>query len=148
MSWIASTSEERRAQLGRFLLGTGGIGGIAGATGPGLGLSEEEGLRLIDRAVAEGMTVLDTADVYTGGTSERVVATTVRPCRFASTTRARPTDEVAPRTSSVSPLAGRTPTASEPQAVCSISGTAPSCSQGRSLSKAITWVAGTWTYSA
>lgn len=75
MTWIASTHQERQAQLGRFLLGTGGIGGIAVATGPGIGLSEKDGLRLIDRAVGEGFRVLDTADIYTGGTSERVVGT-------------------------------------------------------------------------
>lgn len=69
MTWIASTHERRRAQLGRFLLGTGSI------AVPGLGLSEEDGLKLIDRAVAEGFTSLDTADVYAGGTSERVVGT-------------------------------------------------------------------------
>jgi aryl-alcohol dehydrogenase-like predicted oxidoreductase len=75
MTWIAASQQERREQLGRFLLGTGGIGGIAGATGPGLGLSDSEGLALIDRAVEEGFKVLDTADMYTGGNSERVVGT-------------------------------------------------------------------------
>jgi aryl-alcohol dehydrogenase-like predicted oxidoreductase len=73
MTWLASSPEARREQFGRFLLGTGGIGGIAVSTGPGLGLSETEGLALIDRAVGEGFKVLDTADVYTGGASERVV---------------------------------------------------------------------------
>jgi aryl-alcohol dehydrogenase-like predicted oxidoreductase len=75
MTWISAGQHERREQLGRFLLGTGGIGGIAGATGPGLGLSDSEGLALIDRAVREGFKVLDTADMYTGGNSERVVGT-------------------------------------------------------------------------
>jgi 1-deoxyxylulose-5-phosphate synthase len=73
LTWIASSAPGRREQLGRFLLGTGNIGGSATATGPGIGLSEQEGLDLIDRAVREGFKVLDTADVYTGGTSERVV---------------------------------------------------------------------------
>jgi 1-deoxyxylulose-5-phosphate synthase len=73
MTWIASSPAERRAQFGRFLLGTGNIGGIAVATGPGLGLSDDEGLALIDRAVATGVRILDTADAYTGGNSERVV---------------------------------------------------------------------------
>lgn len=73
MTWIASSSQERRAQLGAFMLGTGNIGGVATQTGPGLGLSDDEGLGLIDRAVAEGFKVIDTADVYTGGNSERVV---------------------------------------------------------------------------
>ena len=79
MTWIAASQQERREQLGRFLLGTGGIGGIAGATGPGLGLSDSEGLALIDRAVEEGFKVLDTADMYTGGNSEHVVGTWNRP---------------------------------------------------------------------
>ncbi len=61
------------AELGRFILGTGGIGGMAAVTGPGIGLSEEQGHRLIDRAVREGFTVLDTADVYGLGNSERIL---------------------------------------------------------------------------
>ncbi|MEU6853235.1 aldo/keto reductase [Actinacidiphila alni] len=73
MTWIASSPQERGAQLGRFVLGTGNIGGVATQTGPGLGLSDAEGIDLIDRAVAEGFRVVDTADVYTGGNSERVV---------------------------------------------------------------------------
>jgi 1-deoxyxylulose-5-phosphate synthase len=73
MTWIAASAAERREQFGRILLGTGGIGGIAGATGPGIGLPEPEGLALIDRAVAEGVKVLDSADVYAGGESERIV---------------------------------------------------------------------------
>jgi aryl-alcohol dehydrogenase-like predicted oxidoreductase len=73
LTWIASSAHERRAQLGRFLLGTGNIGGVATLTGPGLGLSDSEGLGLIDRAVADGFTVIDTADIYTGGNSERVI---------------------------------------------------------------------------
>ncbi|SDM78371.1 hypothetical protein [Actinacidiphila guanduensis] len=63
MAWIASTHTERQKELGSFQLGTGGIGGIAFATGPGIGLPEEEGHKLIDRAVnEEGFKVLDTAD--------------------------------------------------------------------------------------
>lgn len=82
MSWIGRTAQQRREQLGSFVLGTGGIGGIARATGPGIGLSEEAGHRLIDRAVdKEGIKVLDTADVYAAGASERIVGTwnTARP---------------------------------------------------------------------
>ncbi|GAA4725392.1 aldo/keto reductase [Nocardioides endophyticus] len=67
------TREDLDVYFGQFVLGTGGIGGIAGETGPGIGLSESDGLGLIDRAVAEGFRVIDTSDVYTGGTSERVV---------------------------------------------------------------------------
>ena len=43
------------------------------AASEGLGLSDAEGLALIDRAVTEGFAVIDTADIYTGGNSERVV---------------------------------------------------------------------------
>src|SRR5258708_4605683 len=43
MTWIAAAQQERREQIGRFLLGTGGIGGIARATGLGLGLSATDG---------------------------------------------------------------------------------------------------------
>lgn len=78
MTWIDSTVSRRRAQLGPFMLGTGGIGGIAAATGPGLGLSADEGIELISRAVAEGFAALDTADIYTGGNSEAVVGRWVR----------------------------------------------------------------------
>jgi aryl-alcohol dehydrogenase-like predicted oxidoreductase len=73
VTWIASSPQTRREQFGRFLLGTGNIGGLAALTGPGLGLSDDEGLDLIDRAVAEDFKVVDTADIYTGGNSERVV---------------------------------------------------------------------------
>lgn len=75
MTWIASTNAERRTQLGQFLLGTGNIGGIGLATGPGIGLSPEEGLQLIERAAGAGFKVFDTADAYTGGTSQLVVGT-------------------------------------------------------------------------
>src|SRR5258708_8451317 len=57
MTWIAAAQQERREQIGRFLLGTGGIGGIAGATGLGLGLSDSEGLALIDRPGKEGFKI-------------------------------------------------------------------------------------------
>jgi aryl-alcohol dehydrogenase-like predicted oxidoreductase len=70
---VSDIAQERRAQFGRFLLGTGNIGGIATTTGPGIGLSEPEGLDLIDRALEEGIAVIDTSDAYTGGASERVV---------------------------------------------------------------------------
>ena len=64
------------AGRGSFLLGTGGIGGIAAATGPGIGLSQEEGHKLIDRALGkEGIKVLDTADIYAAGAGERIVGT-------------------------------------------------------------------------
>ncbi|MEV6843627.1 aldo/keto reductase [Actinoplanes sp. NPDC051411] len=73
MTWIASTTLARRAQFGRFLLGAGNIGGSGSAVGPGIGLSDTEGFGLIDRAVEEGFKILDTADFYTRGNSERVI---------------------------------------------------------------------------
>ena len=73
MSWIAPSPEARREQFGRFLIGTGNIGGIAASTGPGIGLSDDEGFNLIDRALTEGAKIIDTADIYAGGNSERVV---------------------------------------------------------------------------
>jgi aryl-alcohol dehydrogenase-like predicted oxidoreductase len=73
MSWIASSPAARREQFGRFLVGTGNIGGIAATTGPGIGLSDDEGFNLIDRALTEGAKIIDTSDIYAGGNSERVV---------------------------------------------------------------------------
>jgi 1-deoxyxylulose-5-phosphate synthase len=73
--WVKATSHERKAQFGSFLLGTGNIGGIAAATGPGLGLSDGEGIDLLNRAVERNVKVIDTADAYAGGHSEQVVGT-------------------------------------------------------------------------
>ena len=73
MTWIAASPDARREQFGRFLLGTGNIGGLAATTGQGIGLSDEEGFSLIDRALTEGAKILDTSDIYAGGNSERVV---------------------------------------------------------------------------
>jgi 1-deoxyxylulose-5-phosphate synthase len=73
VTWIASSPDARREQFGRFLLGTGNIGGLAATTGRGIGLSDQEGLNLIDRALAEGAKIIDTSDIYAGGNSERVV---------------------------------------------------------------------------
>ena len=75
VTWIASSPDARREQFGRFLLGTGNIGGLAATTGPGIGLSDDEGRNLIDRALTEGAKIIDTSDIYTGGNSERVVGT-------------------------------------------------------------------------
>src|SRR5713101_224047 len=62
--------------------------------------------------------------------------------------RGRPTDVVPPRTSSRSPFSRRSDLNSEPHAVCSISGMAPSVSQGSSVLMACTCFAGTEVYSA
>jgi aryl-alcohol dehydrogenase-like predicted oxidoreductase len=71
----------QRRQLGRtgievseFFFGAGAIGGIGSSpTTRGRGLSTDEGLTRIDEAVEIGITVLDTANTYAGGESERVV---------------------------------------------------------------------------
>jgi 1-deoxyxylulose-5-phosphate synthase len=73
MTWLASTPQLRREQFGRFVLGTGNLGGVATTTGPGIGLSEGEGVELIDRAVREQFKIIDTADVYARGASEQIV---------------------------------------------------------------------------
>jgi hypothetical protein len=59
-----------------------------------------------------------------------------------------PTDEVPPRTRSVWPRWASRPVVSDPYAVCSISGTAPSVAQSRSEVNGMTWPAGTLVYSA
>lgn len=59
--------------ISRFILGTGVFGGVAMVTGPGIGLDEEQSGALIDRALELGVTVLDSADIYCGGASERII---------------------------------------------------------------------------
>jgi 1-deoxyxylulose-5-phosphate synthase len=73
MTWLASTPQLRREQFGRFVLGTGNLGGVAATTGPGIGLSEREGVELLERAVREQFKIIDTSDVYAGGASEQIV---------------------------------------------------------------------------
>ncbi len=78
----------------------------------------------------------------------RVVASTVAPRQRASAAAARPTEEVPPRISTDCPGCRSRPTVSEPYAVCTISGSAPSTSQGSSVSTGITCASGTDVYSA
>jgi aryl-alcohol dehydrogenase-like predicted oxidoreductase len=59
--------------ISRFILGTGNFGGVAMVTGPGIGLDEEQSGALVDRALELGITVLDSADIYCGGASERII---------------------------------------------------------------------------
>ena len=73
-------SEIPQTQLGstgisisRFILGTGNFGGSATVTGPGIGLDEEQSGALIDRSLELGVSVLDSADIYCGGASERMI---------------------------------------------------------------------------
>ena len=61
-------------EISRVILGCGNIGGIGSPPATrGQGNTPEEGYALIDHAVELGVTVLDTANSYGGGESERVV---------------------------------------------------------------------------
>src|ERR1700689_2608633 len=72
--------------VSRVFLGCGSIGGVGSpASTRGLGLTVDEGLEQIEAAVRLGITVLDTANAYAGGESERTVG------RWLA---ARPDDEV------------------------------------------------------
>jgi aryl-alcohol dehydrogenase-like predicted oxidoreductase len=70
-----------KRQLGRtgieiteFVYGAGSIGGIGGAESTrGLGIDAEQGLDRLSEAHALGIRVVDTADSYGGGESERTV---------------------------------------------------------------------------
>jgi 1-deoxyxylulose-5-phosphate synthase len=73
MNWLEESLEARRAQIGRFVLGTGNFGGIASTVAPGVGLSATASHDLIETAIAEGLRVLDTSDVYARGASERII---------------------------------------------------------------------------
>lgn len=73
MNWSAKPIEDRRKEIGTFLLGTGNFGGIARTIGPGVGLDESDSHALMNRAVGEGIRVLDTADSYALGASEDIV---------------------------------------------------------------------------
>jgi 1-deoxyxylulose-5-phosphate synthase len=60
--------------VSEFFFGAGAIGGIgSSAATRGHGLSPEEGLARLDEARDLGVTVIDTADAYGGGESERTV---------------------------------------------------------------------------
>jgi aryl-alcohol dehydrogenase-like predicted oxidoreductase len=60
--------------VSRVFLGCGSIGGIGSpASTRGLGLTVDEGLEQIEAAVRLGVNVLDTANSYAGGESERTV---------------------------------------------------------------------------
>src|ERR1700691_6384365 len=60
--------------VSRVFFGCGSSGGIGSpASTRGLGLTVDEGLEQIEAAVRLGVTVLDTANAYAGGESERTV---------------------------------------------------------------------------
>jgi 1-deoxyxylulose-5-phosphate synthase len=61
-------------EVGDFVCGAGSIGGFGSSPAlRGQGLTAAEGRRQLDAAVARGIRVIDTADAYGGGESERVV---------------------------------------------------------------------------
>lgn len=61
-------------KVSRVIYGAGSIGGVGGATATrGLGISAGQGLARLSEAHALGIRVIDTADTYGGGESERTV---------------------------------------------------------------------------
>lgn len=61
-------------QVSEFFVGAGSIGGIGtSATTRGSGLTPEEGMERLDEARDLGIRVVDTADAYGGGESEKAV---------------------------------------------------------------------------
>jgi aryl-alcohol dehydrogenase-like predicted oxidoreductase len=61
-------------QVSEFFVGAGSIGGVGStASTRGSGLTPEEGMDRLDEAVELGITVVDTADAYGGGESEKAV---------------------------------------------------------------------------
>jgi aryl-alcohol dehydrogenase-like predicted oxidoreductase len=61
-------------EITEFIFGAGSIGGIGGAVATrGLGITVEQGLDRLNEAQALGIRVVDTADSYGGGESERAV---------------------------------------------------------------------------
>lgn len=76
----------RKVQLGRsgievseFVFGAGSIGGVGTSSATrGSGLTAEEGMARLDEAVALGINIVDTADAYGGGESEKAVGRWVK----------------------------------------------------------------------
>lgn len=70
MSVLGATGIE----VGDFVCGAGSIGGFGSSPAlRGQGMTAAEGWRQLDAAAARGIRVIDTADAYGGGESERVV---------------------------------------------------------------------------
>jgi len=59
--------------VSRFILGAGNFGGLSILDDRGIGLDDEQSGALIDHALELGITVVDSADIYCGGESERIV---------------------------------------------------------------------------
>jgi aryl-alcohol dehydrogenase-like predicted oxidoreductase len=61
-------------EISEFIFGAGGIGGIGGSSVTlGQGITHDQGLDRLDEAWKLGINVVDTADVYGGGQSEKAV---------------------------------------------------------------------------
>src|ERR1700721_3220679 len=60
-------------RISRFILGAGVMGGVATVTGPGIGLDDDGSFAAVEKAIELGINVVDTADIYTGGESERIL---------------------------------------------------------------------------
>jgi aryl-alcohol dehydrogenase-like predicted oxidoreductase len=61
-------------EISEFIFGAGSIGGLGGAVAArGLGIDVDQGLDRLTEAYREGVRVIDTADSYGGGESERAV---------------------------------------------------------------------------
>src|SRR6185369_12165606 len=66
-------------EVGDFVCGAGSIGGFGSSPAlRGQGLTAAEGRRQLDAAAARGIRVIDTADAYGGGESERAVGDWLR----------------------------------------------------------------------
>jgi aryl-alcohol dehydrogenase-like predicted oxidoreductase len=61
-------------EISEFIVGAGGIGGIGSSSATlGQGITRDQGLDRLDEARELGISVIDTADAYGGGESERAV---------------------------------------------------------------------------
>jgi aryl-alcohol dehydrogenase-like predicted oxidoreductase len=66
-------------EISEFIFGAGSIGGVGSSPATrGQGITYDEGLERLDEARALGITVIDTADAYGGGASERAVGDWLR----------------------------------------------------------------------
>ena len=66
-------------EVSEFVFGAGSIGGVGTSSATrGSGLSAEEGIARLDEAIALGINIVDTADAYGGGESEKAVGRWVK----------------------------------------------------------------------
>jgi aryl-alcohol dehydrogenase-like predicted oxidoreductase len=59
--------------ISRFILGAGNFGGLSTLDDREIGLDDEQSGALLDHALELGITVVDSADIYCGGESERII---------------------------------------------------------------------------